>query len=144
MRGFSVFTMKTKTRTWRHISHYIEIPIPKNHDIEIPRPKNRDTEIRGLKHHDIEKQRQLSQDIVIPRHFFRGRKTTTSRFQDQKATTSSFCGILALMPPDSKDCIPNFVFIPHFALIISHSIECVTITKCNAELLKTLFRILLN
>ena len=26
MRGFSVFTMKMKTRPWRHISHDIEIP----------------------------------------------------------------------------------------------------------------------
>ena len=48
MRDFFVFTMTTKTRTWRHIYHEIEIPRPKNHDNEIPRPKNRDIEIRGL------------------------------------------------------------------------------------------------
>ena len=83
--------VKTKTRSWRHIYH----------DIEIPRPKS----------HDIEKRRQLTHDIVIPRHFFKGQKatasrfqgwkTSTSRFQDQKATISSSCGILTLMPPDN-------------------------------------------
>ena len=72
MRDFFVFTMITKTRSWRHIYHDIEIPRPKNHDIVIPRPKN----------HDIEKRRQISQNIAIPRRFFRGQKATTSRFQD--------------------------------------------------------------
>ena len=76
LRGFSVFTMKTKTRPWRHMYHGIEIPRPKNHDIEIPRPINRDIEIRGLKHHEIEKrhryskvffQKTKSHDIGIPR-----------------------------------------------------------------------------
>ena len=74
--------VKTKTRSWRHIYHDIEIPRPKSHDIEIPRPKN----------HDIEKRRQISHDIVIPRRFFRGQKATTSRFQDFKTTTSRFQG----------------------------------------------------
>ena len=70
MRDFSVFTMKTKTRPWRHKYHDIEIPRPKSHDIEVPRPKNHNVEILGLKYYGIEKRSQLSHDIVIPRHFF--------------------------------------------------------------------------
>ena len=80
MRDFSVFTMKMKTSSGRHIYH----------DIEIARPKNHDIEIRGLKHHGIEKRRQLSHIIVIPRHFFKGQKATTLGFQDWKT----------LVPPD--------------------------------------------
>ena len=51
MRDFFVFTIITKTRSWRHIYHNIGIPRTKNLDIKIPRPKNCDIEIWGLKHH---------------------------------------------------------------------------------------------
>ena len=88
---FSAFTMKTKTRSWRHIYHNIEISRPRNYDIiKIASLKNRDIEIDGLKHHGIEKQRQLSHDIVMPMHFFRVQKATTSGSQDWKTATSRF------------------------------------------------------
>ena len=82
MRDFFVFTMITKTRSWRHIYQDIGIRRTKNHDTKIPIPKNRDIEIRGLQHHDIEKRREIIHNIVIRSRFFRGQKATTSRFQD--------------------------------------------------------------
>ena len=113
---FFVFTMITKTRTWRHILyHGIGIPRPKNHDIEIPRPKNRNIKISGQKHHDIEKRRQISYNIVILSNFLedkqsghRDSKTKKPQHRDSKtkaktkATTSSSCGILTLIPRDRK------------------------------------------
>ena len=82
MRYFFVFTMITKTRSWRHIYHDIGIQRPKNHDTKIPIPKNRNIEIREQQHHDNEKRREIIHNIVIPSRFFRGQKATTSRFQD--------------------------------------------------------------
>ena len=89
----------------------IKIPRPKIRNIQKGRQLTHDIKIPGPKNCNIEKPKQLNHDIVIPRHFFRGQKattsrfqylkTSTSRFQDQKATTSSFCGILALIPPDT-------------------------------------------